>query len=97
MIDWRVALITLAIVFLFYFIVLYRKPGLSTKILWLTALNNCVGFRLFPFLDVNWGTSSQAMNLQDALNSIQQLAHIEEHVKNYQYDTNYLYILKKMI
>lgn len=24
------------------------------------------------------------MNLQDALNSIQQLVHIEEHVKNYQ-------------
>jgi solute carrier family 12 sodium/potassium/chloride transporter 2 len=35
-------------------------------------------------LDVNWGTSSQAMNLQDALTSIQQLVHIEEHVKNYQ-------------
>jgi hypothetical protein len=27
MIDWRVSLITLACVFLFYFIVLYRKPG----------------------------------------------------------------------
>lgn len=60
MIDWKVALVTLAIVFFFYFIVLYRKP------------------------DVNWGTSSQAMNLQDALTSIQQLMHIEEHVKNYQ-------------
>ncbi|XP_046634344.1 bumetanide-sensitive sodium-(potassium)-chloride cotransporter-like isoform X2 [Daphnia pulicaria] len=60
MIDWRVSLITLACVFLFYFIVLYRKP------------------------EVNWGTSSQAMNLQDALTSIQQLVHIEEHVKNYQ-------------
>jgi solute carrier family 12 sodium/potassium/chloride transporter 2 len=35
-------------------------------------------------LEVNWGTSSQAMNLQDALTSIQQLVHIEEHVKNYQ-------------
>nr|CAH0112011.1 unnamed protein product [Daphnia galeata] len=56
MIDWRVALITLVIVFLFYFVVLYRKP------------------------DVNWGTSSQAMNLQDALNSIQELFHIEEHI-----------------
>jgi solute carrier family 12 sodium/potassium/chloride transporter 2 len=36
------------------------------------------------FVEVNWGTSSQAMNLQDALTSIQQLVHIEEHVKNYQ-------------
>jgi solute carrier family 12 sodium/potassium/chloride transporter 2 len=33
-------------------------------------------------LEVNWGTSSQAMNLQDALTSIQQLVHIEEHVKS---------------
>jgi len=33
--------------------------------------------------DVNWGSSSQAMNYREALTSMQQLAYTEEHVKNY--------------
>ncbi|XP_046634321.1 bumetanide-sensitive sodium-(potassium)-chloride cotransporter-like [Daphnia pulicaria] len=33
--------------------------------------------------DVNWGSSTQAQTYKAALNSIQELVHIEEHVKNY--------------
>ena len=32
---------------------------------------------------MNWGSSTQAQTYRAALNSIQQLVHIEEHVKNY--------------
>jgi solute carrier family 12 sodium/potassium/chloride transporter 2 len=32
---------------------------------------------------VNWGSSSQAQTYSEALSSIQQLVHVEEHVKNY--------------
>ena len=58
--DWRIALITVGIVLIFYFIVFYNKP------------------------QVNWGSSPQALVFREALTSIQQLAEIEEHVKNYQ-------------
>lgn len=34
-------------------------------------------------VDVNWGSSTQAQTYKAALNSIQELVHIEEHVKNY--------------
>ncbi len=34
-------------------------------------------------LEVNWGSSTQAQTYRAALTSIQQLVHIEEHVKNY--------------
>ncbi len=33
--------------------------------------------------EVNWGSSTQAQTYSEALSSIQQLVHIEEHVKNY--------------
>ncbi|XP_046634296.1 bumetanide-sensitive sodium-(potassium)-chloride cotransporter-like [Daphnia pulicaria] len=33
--------------------------------------------------EVNWGSSSQAQTYSEALSSIQQLVHVEEHVKNY--------------
>jgi len=33
--------------------------------------------------DVNWGSSTQAQTYKTALNSIQHLVHVEEHVKNY--------------
>ncbi len=33
--------------------------------------------------EVNWGSSTQAQTYRTALTSIQQLVHIEEHVKNY--------------
>lgn len=32
---------------------------------------------------MNWGSSTQAQTYKAALNSIQELVHIEEHVKNY--------------
>jgi len=32
---------------------------------------------------VNWGSSTQAQTYRIALNSIQQLVHIDEHAKNY--------------
>jgi len=34
-------------------------------------------------LDVNWGSTTQAQTYKAALNSVQQLNNIEEHVKNY--------------
>lgn len=33
--------------------------------------------------DVNWGSSTQAQTYKSALNSVQHLVHVEEHVKNY--------------
>lgn len=33
--------------------------------------------------DVNWGSSTQAQTYKEALKSMQELVHIEEHVKNY--------------
>lgn len=33
--------------------------------------------------EVNWGSSSQAQTYSEALSSIQQLVHVEDHVKNY--------------
>lgn len=60
LVDWRVALVTLAFVLFFYFIVVYRKP------------------------EVNWGSSPQAQTYQEALTSIQQLAQVDDHVKNFQ-------------
>lgn len=33
--------------------------------------------------EVNWGSSTQAQTYNEALSSIQQLIHVEEHVKNY--------------
>lgn len=38
---------------------------------------------LGSFSDVNWGSSTQAQTYKAALSSIQELVHIEEHVKNY--------------
>ncbi|XP_046450812.1 solute carrier family 12 member 3-like isoform X3 [Daphnia pulex] len=38
---------------------------------------------LYRSPEVNWGSSTQAQTYRIALNSIQQLVHIEEHAKNY--------------
>lgn len=35
------------------------------------------------FLDVNWGSTTQAQTYKHALLSVQQLNNVEEHVKNY--------------
>lgn len=74
-------MITIAIVMFFYLVVLYRKPGknrykLHVAIYSLTVLK-------LAFIEVNWGSSTQAQTYRAALTSIQQLVHIEEHVKNY--------------
>lgn len=34
-------------------------------------------------LDVNWGSTTQAQTYKNALQSVQQLNSVEEHVKNY--------------
>lgn len=38
---------------------------------------------IFYFKDVNWGSTTQAQTYKNALLSVQQLNHVEEHVKNY--------------
>lgn len=35
------------------------------------------------FVDVNWGSTTQAQIYKNALNATQQLNNVEEHVKNY--------------
>jgi solute carrier family 12 sodium/potassium/chloride transporter 2 len=40
-------------------------------------------FNILQLAEVNWGSSSQAQTYSEALSSIQQLVHVEEHVKNY--------------
>lgn len=40
-------------------------------------------YQIFMFLDVNWGSTTQAQTYKNALNSVQQLNSVEEHVKNY--------------
>jgi solute carrier family 12 sodium/potassium/chloride transporter 2 len=56
---------------------------------WITALIT-VGVSVFLYLyvsyrkpDVNWGSSTQAQSFNSALKSVQDLNHVEEHVKNY--------------
>ena len=39
--------------------------------------------KLTFFKEVNWGSSTQAQTYRAALTSVQELVHIEEHVKNY--------------
>ena len=35
------------------------------------------------FVDVNWGSTTQAQTYNNALNAVQQLDRVEDHVKNY--------------
>jgi solute carrier family 12 sodium/potassium/chloride transporter 2 len=65
-----------------YLIIIYRKPGLFYHFENLFLLE-CLKKKLKFSLDVNWGSSTQAQTYKAALNSIQELVHIEEHVKNY--------------
>lgn len=79
-------MITMAIVLFFYLVVLYRKPGkfninrTEERALFVTCY---VQLMMSFYLEVNWGSSTQAQTYRAALTSIQQLVHIEEHVKNY--------------
>ncbi|XP_046679509.1 solute carrier family 12 member 1 isoform X2 [Homalodisca vitripennis] len=57
---------------------------------WWTALLT-MGLELFLYLivsyrktDVNWGSSTQAQTYRNALNAVQLLSKVQEHVKNYQ-------------
>ena len=49
----------------------------------ITIIGNVYHFYLRFLSEVNWGSSTQAQTYRAALTSIQQLVHIEEHVKNY--------------
>ena len=83
LISLPIAMITIAIVAFFYLVVLYRKPG-RQDLYFDKNINNRSDFINFLFiLEVNWGSSTQAQTYRAALTSIQQLVHIEEHVKNY--------------
>ena len=83
LISLPIAMITIAIVAFFYLVVLYRKPG-RQDLYFDKNINNRSNFINFLFiLEVNWGSSTQAQTYRAALTSIQQLVHIEEHVKNY--------------
>ena len=82
LISWPVALATIAIVAFFYFFVIYWRPGkLYTN---MGVFNiRILTFETIVFADVNWGSSTQAHTYKTALTSIQQLVHVEDHVKNY--------------
>ena len=56
---------------------------------WVTALIT-VAVSIFLYLyvsyrrpEVNWGSSTQAQSYNSALKAVQELNHVEEHVKNY--------------
>jgi solute carrier family 12 sodium/potassium/chloride transporter 2 len=80
--NWPTALVTFGCLFALYLIIIYRKPGLFYHFENLFLLE-CLKKKLKFSLDVNWGSSTQAQTYKAALNSIQELVHIEEHVKNY--------------
>jgi solute carrier family 12 sodium/potassium/chloride transporter 2 len=85
LISLPIALITIAIILFFYLVVLYRSPGKEqfdqhNQTVWKRRLINKP---LLKLSEVNWGSSTQAQTYRAALSSIQQLIHIEEHVKNY--------------
>ena len=81
LINVPIAMITIAIILFFYLVVLYRKPG-DREFRPKKRKKN--SFNLYTLnLEVNWGSSTQAQTYRAALTSIQQLVHIEEHVKNY--------------
>ena len=63
-------------------VVLYRKPGKAYK-LFDKHDYKYDKFNVRFLKEVNWGSSTQAQTYRAALSSIQQLVHIEEHVKNY--------------
>ena len=78
LISLPIAMITIAIVLFFYLLVLYRKPGDTNQAIPRFCTTNNIFVK-----EVNWGSSTQAQTYRAALSSIQQLVHIEEHVKNY--------------
>lgn len=82
--NWPTALITFGFLFALYLLIIYRKPGML--VLFKTK-QHCLILKPAHFglsiADVNWGSSTQAQTYKAALSSIQELVHIEEHVKNY--------------
>lgn len=78
LIDLLTALLTFAAVIALYLIVSYRKPGK-----YFCESVFCYKLKLYFYLDVNWGSSTQAQTYKNALISVQQLNNVEEHVKNY--------------
>ena len=79
--SWPTALVTSALVFTFFFIVKYRKPGKSN-----ISFDERINIlKLFPsaFSDVNWGPSTQVQVYKAALSGVQQFSTIDEHIKTY--------------
>lgn len=88
LISWWTALLTLAVVLALYLIVAYRKPGINLlfffSFIFISLWSKIILLlKSFFFSDVNWGSTTQAQTYKFALNSVQQLNSVEEHVKNY--------------
>lgn len=81
LIDLLTALLTFAAVITLYLIVSYRKPGNEWEIFFKSGFGHIANS--LQFIDVNWGSSTQAQTYKNALISVQQLNNVEEHVKNY--------------
>lgn len=80
LIDWKSSLITFGVIFALYLIVVYRKPGIYKKI---DYTNNYKSLMQFIYIDVNWGSSTQALTYKNALTATYRLQTIDDHVKNY--------------
>lgn len=80
LISWTTALLTYVTLMALYLIVSYRKPGNITD----HQSDICSNLIVLPFIsDVNWGSTTQAQTYTNALQSVQQLNNVDEHVKNY--------------
>lgn len=82
LISWVTALLTFGVIFFLYMVVSYHRPG---KVIITLKAPDLIS-TTFPnslFQDVNWGTSTQAQTYKAALNSVQHLNNVDEHVKNY--------------
>lgn len=76
-ISWATALLTFLFFGLTFIYLLHRKSGTN-----FIFLNNLIFFKNY-FLDVNWGSTAQSHCYRSALQHINKLEHLDDHVKNY--------------
>lgn len=49
-------------------------------------IKTCSTHEILPFLDVNWGSSTQALIYNQALTHCLNLTGVEDHVKNFRFE-----------
>lgn len=90
-INWWAALFTNVIVLALYIYVSYKKPGkdcfhIWCLLLWMTQIQ--VNNMNVCSVDVNWGSSTQALMYNQALSHCLHLTGVEDHIKNFRWSTS---------